>query len=40
LPDDRQFRDRLKPRHRDLPRDIPVVLTSLASFDTLLGGRV
>lgn len=37
LPDDRQLRDRLKPRHRDLPSDVPVTLTALASFDTLLG---
>ena len=37
LPDARQLRDRLKPRHRDLPSDVPVRLTALASFDTLLG---
>lgn len=37
LPDDRQLRDRLKGHQRDLPSDVPVTLTALASFDTLLG---
>ena len=35
-PDARDLRDRLEPRGRDLPADVPVALTALASFDALL----
>ncbi len=35
-PDARDLRDRLVPRGRDLPADVPVALTALASFDALL----
>ena len=35
-PDARDLRDRLAPRGRDLPADVPVSLTALASFDALL----
>ena len=37
MPDARDLRARLEPRGRDLPADVPVALTALASFDTLLG---
>jgi hypothetical protein len=37
LPDADLLRDRLEPRGRDLPTDIPVALTALAQFDALLG---
>ena len=36
-PDARALRARLEPRGRDLPADVPVALTALASFDALLG---
>ena len=35
-PDARDLRQRLQPRGRDLPVDVPVTLTALASFDALL----
>lgn len=35
-PDARDLRARLEPRGRDLPADVPVALTALASFDALL----
>ncbi len=35
-PDARELGDRLEPRGRDLPADVPVALTALASFDALL----
>ena len=35
-PDARALRARLEPRGRDLPADVPVALTALASFDALL----
>jgi hypothetical protein len=35
-PDARDLRRRLEPRDRDLPADVPVALTMLASFDALL----
>ena len=35
-PDARDLRDRLEPRGRGLPADVPVALTALASFDALL----
>ena len=35
-PDARDLRDRLEPRQRDLPADVPVALTELACFDALL----
>jgi hypothetical protein len=35
-PDPLDLRRRLEPRDRDLPLDVPVILTALASFDTLL----
>lgn len=35
-PDARDLRDRLEPRQRDLPADVPVALTGLACFDALL----
>lgn len=38
-PDARDLRDRLAPRGRDLPADVPVSLTALASFDALLEVR-
>jgi len=37
LPEPRALAARLEPRRRQLPEDIPVVLTDLASFDALLG---
>jgi hypothetical protein len=40
LPDPRALRDRLEPRGRDLPADIPVALTELVQFDALLGAGV
>lgn len=39
LPDARELTKRLEPRRRDLPADVPVALTELASFDALLEGR-
>ena len=39
LPDARQLKPRLAPRHRPLPADVPVQLTDLASFDALLEVR-
>jgi len=39
LPDARQLKPRLAPRHRPLPADVPVALTDLASFDALLEVR-
>ena len=36
-PDAHDLRARLEPRGRDLPADVPVALTALASFDALLG---
>ena len=38
-PDARDLRRRLEPRGRDLPSDVPVALTALASFDALLEVR-
>jgi hypothetical protein len=35
-PDAHDLRQRLQPRGRDLPLDVPVTLTALASFDALL----
>lgn len=40
VPDPRALRDRLAPRGRDLPADIPVALSELAQFDALLGAGV
>jgi hypothetical protein len=37
LPEANLLRGQLEPRGRDLPADIPVALTTLASFDALLG---
>ena len=39
VPDARALRARLEPRSRGLPADVPVALTALASFDSLLGAR-
>lgn len=39
LPDADVLKIRLKPRHRDLPLDVPVALTALAHFDALLEAR-
>lgn len=39
LPEARILKQRLVPRQRVLPEDIPVELTDLASFDALLEGR-
>lgn len=39
LPDARELKQKLVPPRRELPEDIPVALTDLASFDTLLEGR-
>ncbi len=39
LPDATLLKARLTPRHRDLPEDIPVALTTLARFDALLEAR-
>lgn len=39
LPDARDLAARLEPRRRELPADVPVALTTLASFDALLEGR-
>ena len=39
LPDARDLARRLEPRRRALPADVPVALTELASFDTLLEVR-
>jgi hypothetical protein len=36
LPDAATLQRRLAPRQRDLPADVPVALTTLAQFDTLL----
>ncbi len=36
-PDARDLRRRLEPRGRELPTDVPVALTELASFDLLMG---
>ena len=36
-PDARDLRARLEPGGRELPADVPVALTALASFDALLG---
>jgi hypothetical protein len=36
VPDARDLRGRLEPRGRELPADVPVALTMLASFDALL----
>ena len=36
-PDAHALRARLEPRGRELPADVPVALTALASFDALLG---
>jgi hypothetical protein len=36
LPDAATLKRRLAPRRRDLPEDVPVALTPLAHFDTLL----
>jgi hypothetical protein len=38
LPEARLLKEKLEPRQRTLPDDTPVILTELASFDTLLGG--
>jgi hypothetical protein len=38
-PDARSLRDRLEPCRCDLPVDVPVALTALASFDGLLEAR-
>ena len=39
LPDARELKRKLEPPRREWPEDIPVALTDLASFDTLLEGR-
>lgn len=39
LPDARDLAKRLEPRRRELPADVPVALTTLASFDALLEVR-
>jgi hypothetical protein len=39
LPDARELRQRLEPRRRSLPADVPAALTELASFDALLEVR-
>ena len=39
LPDARNLKQKLVPMRRELPEDIPVNLTGLASFDDLLEGR-
>ena len=39
LPDARELARRLEPRCRELPADVPVALTDLASFDALLEVR-
>jgi hypothetical protein len=36
LPDAATLKNRLTPRQRDLPDDVPVALTALATFDALL----
>ena len=36
LPDAATLKSQLAPRQRDLPADVPVALTALAQFDTLL----
>jgi hypothetical protein len=38
-PDARNLKRRLEPRRRELPDDVPVALTALASFDMLLEAR-
>ena len=39
LPDAHDLKARLEPRRRELPDDVPVTLTALAHFDTLLEVR-
>ena len=39
LPDARALKLRIEPRRRSLPADVPVALTTLASFDALLEAR-
>ena len=39
LPEAKTLRQRLTPRRRSLPADVPVALTTLASFDALLEAR-
>ena len=39
LPEAKNFKPRLEPRRRSLPADVPVALTTLASFDALLEAR-
>ena len=39
LPEAKNLRLRLEPRRRSLPADVPVALTTLASFDALLEAR-
>lgn len=39
LPEAKTLRQRLEPRRRSLPADVPVALTTLASFDALLEVR-
>ncbi|SLN77891.1 hypothetical protein ROA7023_04555 [Roseisalinus antarcticus] len=39
LPDARELAKRLEPRRRELPADVPVAPTELASFDALLEVR-
>ena len=39
VPDAQDLRNRLEPRGRGLPADVPVALTALASFDALLEAR-
>jgi hypothetical protein len=39
LPDAGELQQRLEPRRRSLPADVPVALTALASFDALLEVR-
>jgi hypothetical protein len=39
LPDAGELRARLRPRHGSVPADVPVVLTALSRYDSLLEGR-
>ena len=39
LPEAKSLKPRLEPRRRSLPADVPVALTTLASFDALLEAR-